>query len=333
MKTKIFKQAEIDQAVELLKNGELVAFPTETVYGLGALATNEQAVKNVYLAKGRPSDNPLIVTVNGLEMVKEYALEIPEDAQKLVKKFWPGPLTMLLKVKPGTLPNAVTGGLKTVAFRNPDDQLTNELITKLGKPIVGPSANTSTKPSPTTCEHVYHDLQGKIAGIIDGGETKVGLESTIIDLTVDPYVVLRPGRITSHELSACLGKDVLLNRGKPADGEIPKAPGMKYRHYAPSCPVWIVDKPADFEKLPLSAEVGVAACSDILSKLDLADSQIYDLGKNLESADQHLFASLRYFDQNSEIKKIFVQGFDQGEASYAYMNRLNKAASGQHFKK
>lgn len=195
METQILKKDQIDQAVEFLKNGELVAFPTETVYGLGAIATKEESVKNVYKAKGRPSDNPLIVTVSDEDMMKQYAKFIPERAEKLIKHFWPGPLTLLLLVKEGSLPTAVTGGLKTAAFRCPDDELTHELISKLGYPIVGPSANTSTKPSPTTAEHVYHDLKGKISAIIDGGATEVGLESTIIDLSVETPIVLRPNHL------------------------------------------------------------------------------------------------------------------------------------------
>ena len=228
METKIFKKDQINDAVKLLAKGELVAFPTETVYGLGAIATKEKSVKGVYAAKGRPSDNPLIVTVSDEEMMAKYAKEVPERAKKLIKHFWPGPLTLLLFVKPGTLPDAVTGGLDTVAFRCPDDQLTHDLIAKLGYPIVGPSANTSTKPSPTTAEHVYHDLKGKIAGIIDDGPTRVGLESTIIDLSVETPIVLRPGEITPEELSEVLGEKVLINTGKVSDKDIPKAPGMKY---------------------------------------------------------------------------------------------------------
>ena len=170
METKIFSKKQIPEAVELLKKGELVAFPTETVYGLGALATNEKAVKGVYAAKGRPSDNPLIVTVSDEKMMENYVNEVPERAKKLIKHFWPGPLTIILFVKEGTLPDAVTGGLPTAAFRCPDDEMTHDLISELGKPIVGPSANTSTKPSPTTAEHVYHDLKGKIAGIIQRTE-------------------------------------------------------------------------------------------------------------------------------------------------------------------
>ncbi|MBC6356235.1 threonylcarbamoyl-AMP synthase [Lactobacillus helsingborgensis] len=331
METKIFSQNQIDDAVKLLAQGDLVAFPTETVYGLGAIATNEQAVKNVYAAKGRPSDNPLIVTVSDATMMAEYAKEVPERAQKLIKKFWPGPLTLLLYVKPHSLPKAVTGGLDTVAFRCPNDELTHELISKLGYPIVGPSANTSTKPSPTTAEHVCHDLKGKIAGIIDGGPTEVGLESTIIDLSVATPIVLRPGAITPEELSAALGEKVLINTGKVADKDVPKAPGMKYRHYAPSAPVVVVDDPKDFAHLNLTNETGVMALSKILNEIELPAANKFNLGENLADADHNLFGGLRYFDDKPNIKQIFVQGFSGSEDTLAYMNRLNKAAAGHHY--
>ncbi|MDE6555263.1 MAG: threonylcarbamoyl-AMP synthase, partial [Lactobacillus sp.] len=268
METKIFNKEQIPEAVEFLKKGELVAFPTETVYGLGALATNEKAVKGVYAAKGRPSDNPLIVTVSDEKMMENYVNEVPERAKKLIKHFWPGPLTIILFVKKGSLPNAVTGGLPTAAFRCPDDEMTHDLISELGKPIVGPSANTSTKPSPTTAEHVYHDLKGKIAGIIDNGPTEIGLESTIVDLSVETPTVLRPGEITPEEISSVLGEEVLMNKGTTQTKGVPKAPGMKYRHYAPSAPVFIVDKEEDFSKIKWDDETGVAALDEVLEKID-----------------------------------------------------------------
>lgn len=330
METKIFNKDQLDEAAKLLSQGQLVAFPTETVYGLGALATREDSVKKVYAAKGRPSDNPLIVTVADEEMMRPYAKEVPERAEKLIKRFWPGPLTILLFVKEGTLPEAVTGGLKTVAFRCPDDQLTHDLIAKLGKPIVGPSANTSTKPSPTTAQHVYHDLKGKIAGIVDGGETEVGLESTIVDLSVEPAVVLRPGKITPEEISEVLGEDVRANTGKVGDKDVPKAPGMKYRHYAPAAQVYVVDDPASFKELPLDASCGVMAMGSLLAGLELPQGNKFDLGRDLADADHNLFGGLRYFDDMDQIKTIYVQGFSEGEASLAYMNRLNKAAGGHH---
>lgn len=331
METKIFQQDQIDEAVKLIGAGELVAFPTETVYGLGAIATNEKAVKSVYAAKGRPSDNPLIVTVSDEAMVSDYAKEIPERAQKLMKHFWPGPLTILLFVKPNALPKAVTGGLDTVAFRCPDDKLTHDLISKLGYPIVGPSANTSTKPSPTTAQHVYHDLNGKIAGIIDGGPTRVGLESTIIDLSVETPVVLRPGEITPQELSEVLGEKVLINSGQVKDQDVPKAPGMKYRHYAPSEPVIIVDDTSDFAKIEFNEHTGVAALDSVLVGLNVSEQNKYSLGKNLVDADHNLFGALRYFDDKQSIDQIYVQGFSGSEATLAYMNRLNKAAAENHF--
>ena len=331
METKIFQQDQIDEAVKLLGAGELVAFPTETVYGLGAIATNEKAVKGVYAAKGRPSDNPLIVTVSDEAMVSDYAKEIPERAQKLMKHFWPGPLTILLFVKPNALPKAVTGGLDTVAFRCPDDKLTHDLISKLGYPIVGPSANTSTKPSPTTAQHVYHDLNGKIAGIIDGGPTRVGLESTIIDLSVETPVVLRPGEITPQELSEVLGEKVLINSGQVEDQGVPKAPGMKYRHYAPSEPVIIVDDTSDFAKIEFNEHTGVAALDSVLVGLNVPEQNKYSLGKSLVDADHNLFGALRYFDDKQSIDQIYVQGFSGSEATLAYMNRLNKAAAENHF--
>ncbi|MBC6360776.1 L-threonylcarbamoyladenylate synthase [Lactobacillus apis] len=331
METKIFQQDQIDEAVKLLAAGKLVAFPTETVYGLGAIATNEKAVKSVYAAKGRPSDNPLIVTVSDEAMVSDYAKEIPERAQKLMKHFWPGPLTILLFVKPNALPKAVTGGLDTVAFRCPDDKLTHDLISKLGYPIVGPSANTSTKPSPTTAQHVYHDLNGKIAGIIDGGPTRVGLESTIIDLSVETPVVLRPGEITPQELSEVLGEKVLINSGQVKDQDVPKAPGMKYRHYAPSEPVIIVDDTSDFAKIEFNEHTGVAALDSVLVGLNVPEQNKFSLGKNLVDADHNLFGALRYFDDKRSIDQIYVQGFSGSEATLAYMNRLNKAAAENHF--
>lgn len=331
METKIFQQDQIDEAVKLLAAGKLVAFPTETVYGLGAIATNEKAVKSVYAAKGRPSDNPLIVTVSDEAMVSDYAKEIPERAQKLMKHFWPGPLTILLFVKPNALPKAVTGGLDTVAFRCPDDKLTHDLISKLGYPIVGPSANTSTKPSPTTAQHVYHDLNGKIAGIIDGGPTRVGLESTIIDLSVETPVVLRPGEITPQELSKVLGEKVLINSGQVEDQGVPKAPGMKYRHYAPSEPVIIVDDTSDFAKIEFNEHTGVAALDSVLVGLNVSEQNKFSLGKNLVDADHNLFGALRYFDDKQSIDQIYVQGFSGSEATLAYMNRLNKAAAENHF--
>lgn len=330
METKILSPMELKQAVEFLRDGELVAFPTETVYGLGADATNEAAVKKVYQAKGRPSDNPLIVTVSDVSMVETFAENIPADAKKLMDNFWPGPLTILLKVKPDTLPQVVTGGLDTVAFRNPDHQLTLDLISSLNRPIVGPSANTSTKPSPTSAQHVNHDLNGKIAAIIDGGMTSVGLESTIVDLTVSPYAILRPGEITAEAISRVLEKPVVGGNHVVSAGETPKAPGMKYRHYAPKNDVVIVDSDADFSKIPVNDnQVAVVSLQSVIDRIKPRHS--FSLGQDVTSASHHLFEALRYFDEQENIKTIYVQGFSDGDLAEAYMNRLEKSAAGKHF--
>jgi len=206
METKKLTKQEIAQAAAAIQAGELVAFPTETVYGLGADALNEAAVKKVYQVKGRPSDNPLIVHVNNVEMVKKYVATLPEVATKLVSAFWPGPLTLIFNVPRDTFSKTVTGGLETVAFRMPDNQATLALIEQANVPLVGPSANTSGKPSPTSAEHVYHDLQGKIAAILDDGPTQIGVESTVLDLTAEDGVpvILRPGAITKEQLESSI---------------------------------------------------------------------------------------------------------------------------------
>lgn len=338
METKIFKPDEVEAAAKLLKQGELVAFPTETVYGLGADATNEQAASNVYAAKGRPSDNPLIVTVSSIEMVERYAQPLTDEVKQLMAKFWPGSLTIVLPLKPGTLSKTVTGGLDTAAFRMPENQVTLKLIATAGIPIVGPSANTSGKPSPTLAKHVYHDLNGKIAGIVDDGPTQVGVESTIIDMSTDTPTILRPGAVTVAELEQVIG-DVKADHHHVGANEIPKAPGMKYKHYAPSAQVEIVDHPADFEAAmdwasKQNEAIGLMATDDVLAQLSVPQNvETYSLGKNIQSATHLLFAGLRHFDLESEVKVIFTEGFDNAGLGAAYMNRLDKSAGGMHFKK
>lgn len=336
MKSELISKQDIDKAVKFLADGNLVSFPTETVYGLGADATNVAAVKKVYEAKGRPSDNPLIVHVNNPEMVWEYADNSYIDkAKPLMDKFWPGPLTIIMPIKPNVLPIEVTGGLDTVAFRMPNEDTTLELITKLKKPIVGPSANTSGKPSPTTPKHVLHDLDGKIAGVIDGGTTKIGLESTVIDLSTEPPAILRPGYITSEDLKGVLGT-VKGDHHKVADSETPKAPGMKYKHYAPQAQVIIVDDSSDFEKAYKEysdkGTVGVLAIQDVLNKMNIEKEFKYSLGTNIQTSIKELFSGLRYFDNMEEVKFILAQGYPAKGIAEAYMNRLNKSAGQTHYK-
>ncbi|WP_421406335.1 L-threonylcarbamoyladenylate synthase [Lacticaseibacillus paracasei] len=330
--SKRYHESDIPEAAAALKRGELVAFPTETVYGLGADATNVTAVGKVYAAKGRPSDNPLIVTVADADMVGQYATITPLAA-KLMEAFWPGPLTIILNILPGRLSMKVTGGLQTAAFRNPDNALTRKLIATAGVPIVGPSANTSGKPSPTTADHVLHDLDGKIAGVLDDGPTQVGVESAIIDLTVTPPAILRPGAIGPDELEPLIGH-VDAAAHHVGQNEAPKAPGMKYKHYAPAAQVVVVDDPAQFSAAVAWAKqtgqvFGLLATDAILAQYPTIPS--YSLGKDVQSAAHALFAGLRWFDLHPDVTLVLAQAFSKTELSAAYMNRLLKSAGDMHF--
>ncbi|MCT3343437.1 threonylcarbamoyl-AMP synthase [Lacticaseibacillus paracasei] len=330
--SKRYHESDIPEAVAALKRGELVAFPTETVYGLGADATNVTAVGKVYAAKGRPTDNPLIVTVADADMVGQYAAITPLAA-RLMEAFWPGPLTIILNILPGRLSMKVTGGLQTAAFRNPDNALTRKLIATAGVPIVGPSANTSGKPSPTTADHVLHDLDGKIAGVLDDGPTQVGVESAIIDLTVTPPAILRPGAIGPDELEPLIGH-VDTAAHHVGQNEAPKAPGMKYKHYAPAAQVVVVDDPAQFSAAVAWAKqtgqvFGLLATDAILAQYPTIPS--YSLGKDVQSAAHALFAGLRWFDLHPDVTLVLAQAFSKTELSAAYMNRLLKSAGDMHF--
>ena len=236
METRIFSKKDIEEAAQILKAGGLVAFPTETVYGLGGNGLDKEAARKIYAAKGRPSDNPLILHVSKMEEVYPLVENVPEKAKRLMESFWPGPLTLILK-KSKIVPLESTGGLDTVAIRCPDNALTLELIERAGLPVAGPSANLSGSPSPTEASHVYHDLSGRIEGILDDGAVGIGVESTILDMSMETPTLLRPGAITLEDLTDVLGEkpeiDPTLLGKKMEDGFIPKAPGMKYRHYAP----------------------------------------------------------------------------------------------------
>ena len=236
METRIFSKKDIEEAAQILKAGGLVAFPTETVYGLGGNGLDKEAARKIYAAKGRPSDNPLILHVSKMEEVYPLVESVPEKAKRLMESFWPGPLTLILK-KSKIVPLESTGGLDTVAIRCPDNALTLELIERAGLPVAGPSANLSGSPSPTEASHVYHDLSGRIEGILDDGAVGIGVESTILDMSTYRPTLLRPGAITLEDLTEVLGEkpeiDPTLLGKKMEDGFIPKAPGMKYRHYAP----------------------------------------------------------------------------------------------------
>lgn len=328
---------DLDAAAMLIKKGQVVSFPTETVYGLGADATNERAVKKVFEAKNRPSDNPLIVTVANVEMVERFVDKIPPIAQKLIDKFWPGSLTIIMRYQPGKLSPIVTGGLPTVAFRLPASIVTRKLIEEANTPIVGPSANTSGKPSPTTAQHVWHDMNGKIAGIIDDGATSVGVESTVIDVTTEVPTILRPGAVTQDDLEAVIGV-VASEKRKVGVNETPKAPGMKYRHYAPDVPVYMVEAEQWADAIIWAqkelATVGIMAPDNIIEANRLAGMDfVWSLGEDVTTANTKLFAGLRYFDDCNNIETILVHRFADQGLGLAYNNRLGKAASGQYFDK
>ncbi len=335
METKIWKNTELEPAVKALQKGQLVSFPTETVYGLGADAFNEKAVSKVYAAKGRPSDNPLIVHVSRPETVQTYA-QVDARAQKLMDTFWPGPLTIILPIQVGKLSALVTGGLQTVASRMPDNDLTRALIDQVGSPLVGPSANTSGKPSPTIANHVYHDLHGKIAGVLDDGATKIGVESTVIDLSTPQAAILRPGKITAEQIEAILGESVDTSEHHVSADEAPKAPGMKYRHYAPDKTVYMV-KEADWTKAIIWAQsqlepVGLMLSDQMIEAHHLAGMDfVWPLGPDGTTAAAKLFAGLRNFDDQKNVKMILVAEMPLQPENAAYNNRLAKASGQQYF--
>lgn len=332
--TKIYTEKNIDQAAEQLQRGELIAFPTETVFGLGAIANNEEAVKNVYKVKGRPSDNPLIVHIHSKEAWREYIDDISKDRLQLVEqladKLWPGPLTMVLPVKAGMFNPTVTGGLDTVGLRMPDHPLTLKLIEATGFPLVGPSANLSGKPSPTTVDHVMHDFNGKIAGVLNSAPTRIGVESTVIDLSdPDGIYILRPGYYTKTMIeSAVPGIHISSKRKVLGIDETPKAPGMKYRHYSPDLEVIAIERQgiAQEVKQHSAQTTAVAATDAVLSHIDPA-YQMFSLGKDATSATHQLFAALRAFDDSSEITTLIIELLPDTEENQAYRNRLLKAAS------
>jgi len=268
-------------------------------------------------------------------MVWEYADNSYKPlAEKLMNAFWPGPLTIIMPIQPGKLSKAVTGGLTTAAFRMPNNQATLNLIKTFGKPIVGPSANTSGKPSPTLAKHVYHDLHGKIAAILDDGPTKLGVESTVIDLSVDIPTILRPGMIDADDLLKVID-NVNSDHHKVSAGEVPKAPGMKYKHYAPSAQVIIVDDVNDFkqaiaEYVAKDVPMGVMATDEILKEVP-AGIETFSLGQDVYSASRDLFAALRQLD-NEHVQYILAQGFSDEGHGAAYSNRLNKSAGNTHYK-
>ena len=322
------------EAGELLMKGALVAFPTETVYGLGANALDEKAAAKIYAAKGRPSDNPLIIHIADMESLPRITEEIPETAYQLAEKFWPGPLTMVLK-KSEEVPYGTTGGLDTVAVRMPSHPIALEMIRHGGGYIAAPSANTSGRPSPTLAEHVADDMDGIIPMILDGGAVGIGIESTIVDLTEEIPTILRPGFITKEMLEEVVGQ-VQIDKGLSVDAKVaPKAPGMKYRHYAPKAELIIVEgaKEAVVEKINTMAKdnesqgivTGVIGTEETVSLYETGIVKCIGSRSDELSISSHLYGILREFDE-SDAQIIYSESFEDGAMGSAIMNRLLKAA-------
>lgn len=327
---------QIKEAAEAIRNGEVVAFPTETVYGLGGNAQLGSAVTKIYQAKGRPSDNPLIVHVADDEQIRELCTEINPIAKKLADRFWPGPMTLVLPSR-GKVSDAVTAGLSTVAIRMPSHPVARALIRVAGLPIAAPSANRSGRPSPTRAEHVVHDLNGLIFGILDGGETDVGLESTVVDCTTTPVTVLRPGGISAEQLTETIGA-VVSSTSVVDQDKVPKAPGMKYRHYAPEATTYLVPSGTERIRQLVRSEkdngrkVGVLTTEEHRDDYPEADV-VLACGRRSEpeTVAYHLFAVLRVFDTR-HVDVIYCETFPEKGIGRAVMERLSKAASGRFIK-
>ncbi len=344
MKTKVIKidaenidKIALGPAAGALKQGMTVAFPTETVYGLGANALDGKAVNKIFKAKGRPSDNPLIVHIADREKVPELTSFIPEKAVALMDKLWPGPLTLVMK-KSSVIPREITAGLDTVAIRMPEHPVALELIKLAGIPVAAPSANVSGKPSPTVAQHVLDDLEGKIEVVVDAGSSRVGLESTVLDVSVDPPVLLRPGGITPRQIEEIIGhididKTIL---EKVTEDNVPKSPGMKYKHYSPKAHVIIVESD-DMDKqvkvvcdlakryIKEGKKVGVCSTDQTFDRYNLYETISMGDRNQPETIAASLFSILREFDDKG-VDIILAEAVDQKGVGLAIMNRMVKAA-------
>ncbi len=318
-------------AANIIKTGGLVAIPTETVYGLGADGLNPEAVAKIFVAKGRPQDNPLILHISDPAQIEQFCRDIPQSAYLLAEKFWPGPLTMVLPAK-DCVPKCTTAGLPTVAVRCPDCTVTRNIIRLSGVPIAAPSANISGKPSTTTAQHVLHDHKGKIELIVDGGPCRVGVESTIVDLTEDRPRLLRPGGITPEQIMQVLG-DLVVDKAVTAQIDqdaVVKAPGMKYRHYAPQCQVIIVsgsrEKAAQYIRKQYLPGDRVLCFQEELPLYEGCAPLSYGQEADVASLSAGLFAALRELDDPA-IQRVYARCPEGGGIAYAVQNRLKKAAA------
>jgi L-threonylcarbamoyladenylate synthase len=344
---------QLDYAAQVLKSGGLVAFPTETVYGLGANALDQNAVKGIYKAKGRPSDNPLIVHIANTDSVRELTDSIPFVAPVLMEAFWPGPLTLVMP-RSKKISDIITAGLDTVAIRMPSHPIAAELIRKAGIPVAAPSANSSGRPSPTLAKHVIEDLKGKVDVIIDGGISNVGVESTVLDITVTPPMILRPGGVTLEQLRSVLGAvcwdpaSVDVNAGASSEASLPapRSPGMKYKHYSPKAALLLLQGDPERVAAEVSkraelyhregTSVGILNTDETASLYEPSlhtYCKIMSLGsrENPETLASNLFRCLREFDEK-KVEMIMAETPDVNGIGQAVMNRLLKAAGGNIIK-
>ena len=334
MKTEILPASApecAEKAAQIIKEGGLVAIPTETVYGLGADGLNPEAVAKIFETKGRPQDNPLILHIADASELENLCHDIPEAAYRLADAFWPGPLTMVLPAR-DIVPRRTTAGLSTVAVRCPDSEITRRIIRLSGVPIAAPSANISGKPSTTTAQHVFHDHQGKIPLIVDGGPCRVGVESTIVDLTETPPRLLRPGGITPEQLKEALGEltvDKAVTASVDKDAVV-KAPGMKYRHYAPQCQVLIVSgsaqKAARWIRANMRDGDRVLCFEEELPLYEGCAPLAYGKEADVKTLSAGLFSALRVLDDPA-VKTVYARCPEGGGVAYAVQNRLKKAAA------
>lgn len=333
MKTEYLTERELERAAKLLQGGGLVGIPTETVYGLGANGLDAEAVSRIFVAKGRPQDNPLILHIPEAGWLERYCERIPNSAYRLAERFWPGPMTMILPRK-SFIPDVVTASLDTVGMRCPAHPLCRAIIERADVPVAAPSGNTSGRPSPTNANDMLEDMDGKIDAIVDGGPCTVGVESTIIDLTCTPPRLLRPGGITLEQLRSVLGEvdvDPAVTRLMGA-GEKPRAPGMKYRHYAPKAPVTVVTgdpvRSAQYIHDHAGETDGVICFDEFVALCREKSSRVVlNLGPACDQQEQarHVFAALRSFDHTT-VPAIWAQCPDSTGIGLAIANRLNKAA-------
>lgn len=333
VKINSIKDEALTKAADFIKNGGLVAFPTETVYGLGGDGLNSEAASKIYKAKGRPSDNPLILHINDQKMLHKIVNDVNSMAKKIMTAFCPGPITLILP-KSDIVPSSVTGGLNTVAVRMPDNDIARELIRLSNTPIAAPSANISGRPSPTTAQAVYNDLHDRIDMILDGGACHFGVESTIVDCTEDVPIILRPGAITKEMLEE-LFPVVKIDKAIIGENVVPKAPGMKYKHYAPKANMIlfegssakmadaIANKIADYERE--GKKVGLVVSSEVAEKLQHENTAIYGNQEDLLTIASDIYECLRFFD-DKDVDIILAEGTTDKGIGLAIMNRLHKAS-------